>query len=80
MKQIIFFSASWCGPCKSFKPVMERLSQELPIRFVDVDAEPQLVAEYGVRNVPTVVVTQDGREISKRSGVLTESQVRELFM
>jgi thioredoxin-like negative regulator of GroEL len=80
MKQIIFFSASWCGPCKSFKPVMERLSQELPIRFVDVDAEPQLVAEYGIRNVPTVVVTQDGREISKRSGVLTESQVRELFM
>ena len=80
MKQIIFFSASWCNPCKSFKPVMERLPQELPIRFVDVDAEPQLVAEYGIRNVPSVVVTQDGREISKRSGVLTESQVRELFM
>jgi thioredoxin-like negative regulator of GroEL len=59
---------------------MERLSQELPIRFVDVDTEPQLVAEYGIRNVPSVVVTQDGREISKRSGVLTESQVRELFM
>jgi len=59
---------------------MERLSQELPIRFVDVDTEPQLVAEYGIRNVPSVVVTQDGREVSKRSGVLTESQVRELFM
>jgi thioredoxin-like negative regulator of GroEL len=59
---------------------MERLSQELPIRFVDVDSEPQLVAEYGVRNVPTIVVTQDGREINKRSGVLTESQVRGLFM
>ena len=59
---------------------MERLSQELPIRFVDVDTEPQLVAEYGVRNVPTIVVTQDGREINKRSGVLTESQVRGLFM
>jgi len=80
MKEIIFFSAPWCQPCKSFKPVMERLSQELPIRFVDVDTEPQLVAEYGVRNVPTIVVTQDGREINKRSGVLTESQVRDLFM
>ena len=80
MKQILYFSAPWCGPCKSFKPVMERLSQELPIRFIDVDSEPQLVAEYGVRNVPTIVVTQDGREINKRSGVLTESQVRDLFM
>ena len=80
MKQILYFSGEWCGPCKSFKPVMERLSQELPIRFVDVDSEPQLVAEYGVRNVPTIVVTQDGREINKRSGVLTESQVRDLFM
>ena len=80
MKQLLYFYGQWCGPCKSFKPVMERLSQALPIRFVDVDAEPQLVAEYGIRNVPTVVVTQDGREFSKRSGVLTESQVRELFM
>ena len=80
MKHLLYFYGEWCGPCKSFKPVMERLSQELPIRFVDVDAEPQLVAEYGIRNVPSVVVTQDGREVSKRSGVLTESQVRELFM
>ena len=80
MKQLIYFYGTFCNPCKSFKPVMERLSQELPIRFVDVDTEPQLVAEYGIRNVPSVVVTQDGREISKRSGVLTESQVRELFM
>ena len=80
MKQLIYFYGTFCNPCKSFKPVMERLSQELPVRFVDVDAEPQLVAEYGIRNVPTIVATQDGREISKRSGVLTESQVRELFI
>ena len=79
MKKILFFSASWCGPCKNFKPVMEQVSREIPVEFIDVDASPQLVAEYGVRNVPTLVVVNNGQVSSKQAGVLTESQVRNLW-
>ena len=79
MKQIIYFYGTFCNPCKSFRPTIESISRELPVRFVDVDAEPQLVAEYGIRNVPTIVIVQDGQAINKASGVLTESQVRNLF-
>lgn len=79
MKQIIYFYGTFCNPCKSFKPVMESISRELPVRFVDVDTEPQLVAEYGIRSVPTTVIVQDGQAINKVSGVLTEGQVRNLF-
>ena len=79
MKQIIYFYGTFCNPCKSFRPTIESISRELPVRFVDVDTEPQLVAEYGIRNVPTIVIVQDGQAINKASGVLTESQVRNLF-
>jgi len=79
MKQIIYFYGTFCNPCKSFRPTIESISREIPVRFVDVDSEPQLVAEYGIRNVPTIVIVQNGQTINKASGVLTESQVRNLF-
>lgn len=79
MKQILFFSATWCGPCNSFKPTMQRLSQTYPVKFIDVDSDPQLVAKYGIRSVPTVVVTHNEREIARKSGVLTEEQVIQMF-
>ena len=79
MKKILYFSAAWCGPCKSFKPVMEQVSRELPVEFIDVDASPQLVAEYGIKSIPTVIITNNGQVSSKQAGVLTESQIKSLW-
>jgi thioredoxin-like negative regulator of GroEL len=79
MKKILYFSAAWCGPCKNFKPIMEQVSRELPVQFVDVDASPDLVAEYGIRSVPTIVVVNNGQVASKQAGVLTESQIKSLW-
>ena len=79
MKKILYFSASWCQPCKNFKPIMEQVSRELPVQFVDIDASPDLVAEYGIRSVPTIVVVNNGQVASKQAGVLTESQVKGLW-
>jgi len=75
MKQLIYFYGTFCSPCKLFRPTIDRVSQSYPVKFVDVDQEPQLVAEYGVRAVPTVVVVENGRAIEKKSGVLTEGQL-----
>jgi thioredoxin-like negative regulator of GroEL len=79
MKKILYFSATWCGPCKNFKPIMEQVSRELPVQFVDVDTNPQLVAEYGVRSVPTVIIINNGQVSSRQAGVLTESQIKSLW-
>ena len=79
MKKILYFSAAWCGPCKNFKPIMEQVSREIPVEFIDVDANPQLVAEYGVRNIPTLVIVNNGQAAAKQAGVLTESQVKNLW-
>lgn len=79
MKKILYFSSTWCQPCKNFKPIMERVSRELPVEFIDIDANPQLVAEYGIKSVPTVIVTNNGQTAAKQAGVLTEVQVKNLW-
>ena len=77
MKEILYFSAPWCQPCRNFKPIMENVSNSIPVRFINVDENPQLSAQYNVRSVPMLVFLKDGQEADKTIGVLTESQVKE---
>jgi thioredoxin-like negative regulator of GroEL len=81
MKKILYFSAPWCGPCKQFGPVMDRISQTgILVEKVNVDNAPAVAAAYNVRSVPTVVVVdRSGNEINRSVGMLSESQVRQLF-
>ena len=77
MKEILYFSAPWCQPCRNFKPIMESVSNSIPVRFINVDENPQLSAQYNVRSVPMLVFLKDGQEADKTIGVLTETQVKE---
>ena len=81
MKKILYFSAPWCGPCKQFGPIMDRISQTgILVEKVNVDNVPALAAAYNVRSVPTVVIVdRSGNEINRSVGMLSESQVRQLF-
>jgi len=79
MKTILYFSSTWCGPCKNFKPIMESVSNSIPVQFVDVDQNPTLAAQYNIRSIPTLVFLKDGQEINKKPGVLSESQVKEIW-
>ena len=81
MKKILYFSAPWCGPCKQFAPVMDRISQTgILVEKVNVDNAPAVAAAYNVRSVPTIVVVgSTGNEIGRSVGMISESQVRQLF-
>jgi len=79
MKEILYFSSTWCGPCKNFKPIMESVSNSIPVQFIDVDQNPTLAAQYNIRSIPTLIFLKDGQEVNKRPGVLSESQVKEIW-
>ncbi len=65
----LLFSASWCGPCQTLKPVMEQVSKTIPVTKIDVDTDAQTVSDYGIRSVPTVVLVKNGREVKRFLGV-----------
>ena len=65
----LYFSASWCQPCQTLKPIMEQVSKTIPVTKIDVDTDAQTVSDYGVRSVPTVILVKDGREVKRFTGV-----------
>ena len=69
MKTMKYFSATWCGPCKVFKPVMTEIASEgYGVEFIDVDSEKNKAQLYNVRSVPTVVIEENGVEVDRFIG------------
>ena len=79
MKQVLYFSASWCQPCKAFRPLMESMQNEMPVTFIDVDASPQTAQQYNVRSVPTTIVVQNGMEIGRIVGARPKEEIRAIY-
>ena len=68
MKQILYFTATWCGPCKLLKPKIQAMQSQLPITILDVDTNADAVGKYSIRNVPTIIVTRSGNEVGRLIG------------
>jgi thioredoxin 1 len=76
MKSVKYFSATWCGPCKVFKPVMTEIASEgHSVEFIDVDQEQNKATKYGIRSVPTTVIEENGKEVSRFVGAIPKDQV-----
>ena len=65
-----YFSAKWCGPCTTFKPIIEKLdSLGYPLYIEDVDEDPVLAESYRVKSVPTIKIVSDGKVLETMVGV-----------
>jgi thioredoxin 1 len=77
MKTAKYFTATWCGPCKAFKPVMnEVVSEGYSVQFIDIDQNQTLTSQYNVRSVPTTIIEENGIEVDRFVGALPKESVK----
>jgi len=76
---VVDFSATWCGPCKQLKPIVEELATQyegkVKVAHVDVDQARQAAMKYGVMSVPTVLYIKGGQVRDSQIGVLAKEKM-----
>jgi thioredoxin 1 len=76
---MVDFWATWCGPCKKVAPLVEELATEYEgqaiIGKVNVEEEDDLVAQFGIRNIPTILFFKDGAVVDKVVGAVPKSEL-----
>jgi thioredoxin 1 len=78
---LVDFWAEWCGPCKMFGPIYEKVSEEFPeITFakIDTEAEREIAAAAGITSIPTLMAFRDGILLYREAGALPEQSLQKL--
>ncbi len=77
---MVDFYATWCGPCKTLTPIVEKLAGEyegrLKVGKINIDEAPQTPVQFSVRAVPTIVFFKDGQAVNTMVGLKRESELR----
>ena len=80
---IVDFWAEWCEPCKDLMPILHKLAQEnaehVILATVDCDKQQEIAGQFGVRNLPTVMLVKGGQPVDGFAGVQPEAQIREML-
>ena len=80
---LVDFWAAWCGPCRMVGPIIDEVSNDYEGKAVvgkmDVDANQEFAAKYGVRNIPTVLVFNNGELVGRQVGVAQKSVYAEVI-
>ena len=75
-KELYYYTANWCQPCQTLGPIMDEIARQIPVRKQNVDyTDPLLLESANVRNVPTVILVENGQEIKRFTGVKSNAQI-----
>jgi thioredoxin 1 len=75
MKQIFYFTAEWCGPCKALGPIMEKVAETISVEKINIDYETDRTKAAGIMSVPTVVLAENGQEVRRFVGAKSYQEV-----
>lgn len=81
MAKVLDFKAVWCGPCRTYGPIFEKVSKnpefkDITFESIDVDENEDMSAKYSIRNIPTTVLVNDSDiEVGRRLGYMTEEDL-----
>lgn len=79
---LIDFWADWCGPCRMLAPIVDEVAAENPaikVGKVNVDAEQELAAQFGIMSIPTLLVFKNGQKSGESVGLIPKEQVEKLI-
>jgi thioredoxin 1 len=80
---LVDFYADWCGPCKTMKPILEDLKNELGdetvIIKIDVDKNSAIANSYQIRSIPTIILFQNGKVKWRQSGVVSATTLKNVI-
>ena len=76
---LVDYWADWCGPCRALAPMLDDISTDydgrLKVAKIDIDKNPQTPANYGIRNIPTLMLFKDGNLVATQVGLLSKTQL-----
>ena len=78
-KVLVDFNATWCGPCRMLKPVLDEIAKDKKVIAIDVDNNEELAIQFGIQSIPCLILFENGKEIKRSVGLIPKADIESLF-